>query len=52
MLNVQIHDGTDVREDMAGAEQSATFLEGLIEKEEAEVPRNRIMIGGFSQVRF
>jgi predicted esterase len=35
---------------MAGAEQSAKYLESLIDKEASEVPRNRILIGGFSQV--
>ena len=48
--HLQIDEGTDVREDMAGAEQSAKYLEGLIQTEESEVPRNRIMVGGFSQV--
>jgi len=38
------------REDLDGVEQSTKHLESLIDKETAEVSRNRIMIGGFSQV--
>jgi hypothetical protein len=45
------HEGTNAREDMAGAEESAKYLESLIEEESTKVPRNRVMIGGFSQVQ-
>ena len=50
IFQIHDHNGTNAREDMAGAEESAKYLESLIEEESATTPRNRIMIGGFSQV--
>ena len=48
ILSLDEHD-SGKREDMDGVEEARDTLDGIVNAEAGSVPRNRIMVGGFSQ---